>query len=434
MAWNDSGGPQGNRNQNPWGQWGGGNNGGGGNNNQQPPDLDEILRKLKAKFSGSGGGSGGGFGDKLPTPGGIGPKGIGIGAGVVVAIWLASGFYVIQPDEQGAVKRFGAHVRTTAPGLHYHMPYPIETVQAPKVTQVKRMEVGFRSREGTQESMHIPKEALMLTGDENIVDLQFAVQYRIKDAGNYLYNVKGPNETMREVAETSIRQVVGKRPLDDVLTRARAEVAQETKKLMQSLVDDYKAGLRVTDIALQSAQAPEPVRPAFRDVISAREDRARAQNEAQAYRNDILPRARGRAERILQEAQGYAAQTVNAAQGDAARFTDVLAEYEKAPQITRRRLHLETMGRILQRSEKVMLDTKNTGNIMYLPLQKMLRGQASTGGTDSSSGGSSGSRSGSGSASSGQSQGMSQSDRTSEVRRQFEKRLEEIRRGEGGNR
>ena len=411
MAWNEPGGPNRGDNKNPWGSGGGG--GGGG---QQPPDLDEIIRKLKAKFGGSFGGGGGG----LASGGGPNFSGKSIGLVVLVALllWLASGIYVVAPDEQGVVQRFGKHTVTTEPGLHYHLPYPIETVQTPKVTQVRRMEVGFRSRPGNQEAMHIPKEALMLTGDENIVDLQFAVQYHISEADKYLFNVKDPDGTVRSVAETAIREIVGQRPIDDVLTRARAEIQQETQALMQEILTGYGAGLQVDEIALQSAQAPEPVRPAFRDVISAREDRARAVNEAEAYSNDILPRARGQAERILQEAQAYEARVVNQAEGSAQRFRDIYEEYAQAPKITRKRLYLETMEQVLNRANKVMVDIPESGNLMYLPLQEILQQKSAQGGgqaqqKDSSSG----------------EQMSSRSQRVEEVRQRFEQRLEQIRRG-----
>ncbi|MFA9462290.1 FtsH protease activity modulator HflK [Thiohalorhabdus methylotrophus] len=416
MAWNEPGGPNKGGDKNPWGQWGGG---GGGGNNQQPPDLDEIIRKLKAKFGGSSGGGGGGglFGAGGPSFSG---KGIALIVGIALVLWLASGIYVVNPDEQGVVKRFGYHTITTEPGLHYHLPWPIETVLTPKVTQVRRLEIGFRDRPGQQDSMHVPKEALMLTGDEAIVDLQFAVQYHISDAAKYLFNVKDPDKTVREAAETAIREVVGQRPIDDVLTKARAEVAQATQGLMQSILDGYGVGLQVDEIALQSAQAPEPVRPAFRDVISAREDRARAVNEAEAYSNDILPRARGQAERILQEAQGYEARVVNEAEGSAARFRDVYQEYKGAPEITSKRLYLETMEQVLQNSQKVLVDVPESGNLMYLPLQEALR-KNKGGDASQAQQGNSGQAS---------SQNGNRASRTEEVRRQFEQRLERIRRGE----
>ncbi|MFB6359564.1 MAG: FtsH protease activity modulator HflK, partial [Thiohalorhabdaceae bacterium] len=277
-------------------------------------------------FGGFGGGGGGGG-----LPGGLpfGNRGMGIIVVIAIVLWLASGIYVVGADEQGVVKRFGALQMTTEPGLHYHLPWPIETVRAPKVTQIRRIEVGYRQRPGEQESMHVPKEALMLTGDEAIVDLQFAVQYHIQDAAKYLFRVKNPDDTVRSAAETAIREVVGKRPIDDVLTKERAAVAKDTRNLIQKILNDYGTGLKIDELALQDAQAPKPVRPAFRDVISAREDRTRAVNEAKAFRNDILPRARGKAERILQQAKGYQARTVKEAQGSAQRFRDVYGEYEE---------------------------------------------------------------------------------------------------------
>ncbi|SCX84701.1 FtsH protease activity modulator HflK [Thiohalorhabdus denitrificans] len=414
MAWNEPGGPNKGNDKNPWGQWGGGGSGGGG---QQPPDLDEIIRKLKAKFGGSSGGGGGGI------LGGGGPgfsgRGIAIVVGIALLLWLASGIYVVNPAEQGVVKRFGKHTITTEPGLHYHLPWPIESVHTPKVTQVRRIEVGFRDRPGRQDSMHVPKEALMLTGDEAIVDLQFAVQYHISDAAKYLFEVSDPDGTVRSAAETAIREVVGQRPIDDVLTQARAEVAQQTQELMQSILNHYNTGLQVDDLALQSAQAPDPVRPAFRDVISAREDRTRAVNEAQAYANDILPRARGQAERILQEAEGYRARIVNAAQGSASRFRDVFEEYQNAPEVTSQRLYLETMERVLERNEKVMVDIPESGNLLYLPIQEVLKQRQGDSGK---------AQNGQDQQASGQDEG--QAGRTERVRQQFERRLERIQEGE----
>ena len=424
MAWNEPGGSN-NRgnNQNPWGQWGGG---GGGGNNQQPPDLDEIIRKLKAKLGSFGGGGGGGglAGGGLP----FGGRGLAIIVGVVIAIWLASGLYVVAADEQGVVKRFGALQKTTAPGLHYHLPWPIETVLTPKVTQIRRIEVGYRQRPGDQDSMHIPKEALMLTGDEAIVDLQFAVQYHIRDAAKYLFNVQGPDATVRSAAETAIREVVGQRPIDDVLTRERAAVAQDTRTLIQEILDGYGTGLQLDEIALQSAQAPEPVRPAFRDVISAREDRARAVNEAQAFSNDILPRARGQAERILQEAQGYEARVVNEAQGSASRFRDVYGEFKNQPEITSKRLYIETMEQVLGETRKVMMDVPESGNLLYMPLQEMLKGGMGRAGKSQNGQGQQNASQASGQAQSGPGQ---ESQRVQEVRQNFEKRLEDIRQGRG---
>lgn len=425
MAWNQPGG-SGNRgpDNNPWGQWGG--NGGGGGGNNQPPDLDEIIRKIKARFQGLlGGGGSGGAGGGGANFGGIGPRGIGLIAGAVVLLWLASGIYVVAADEQGAVKRFGSHIKTTEPGLHYHLPWPIETVQTPKVTQIRRIEVGYRERPGSQGSMHVPKEALMLTGDEAIVDLQFAVQYHIKDAADYLFNVEDPDGTVRSAAETAIREVVGQRPIDDVLTRERAAVAQDTRTLIQEILDGYGTGLQLDEIALQSAQAPEPVRPAFRDVISAREDRTRAVNEAEAFRNDILPRARGQAERILQEAEGYSARVVNESQGSASRFRDVFAEYSDQPEITSKRLYLETMEDVLGDTRKIMMDVPESGNLLYMPLQEMMKGGSMSGDGNSQDGDSQASQG----SSQQQSQQSGRSGRVKEVRQEFEQRLEDIRQG-----
>jgi membrane protease subunit HflK len=429
VAWNQPGG-SGNRgpDNNPWGQWGGSGGGGGGNN--QPPDLDEIIRKIKARIQGLLGGDGSGGGTGGVNFGGVGPRGIALILGAVVLLWLASGFYVVAADEQGAVKRFGAHIKTTEPGLHYHLPWPIETVHTPKVTQIRRIEVGYRERPGSQESMHVPKEALMLTGDEAIVDLQFAVQYHIKDAADYLFNVQDPDATVRSAAETAIREVVGQRPIDDVLTRERAAVAQDTRTLIQDILDSYETGLQLDEIALQSAQAPKPVRPAFRDVISAREDRTRAVNEAEAFRNDILPRARGQAERILQEAQAYQARVVNEAEGSASRFRDVFAEYSNQPEITSKRLYLETMEQVLGDTKKIMMDVPESGNLLYMPLQEMMQGGMAGGGQGG------GDQSGDQSASGGSDRASSQagqqtgrSGRVKEVRREFEQRLENIRQG-----
>ena len=365
MPWNTPGGGQGGGPQGPWGR---------GPNGPQPPDLDELLRrsqeKMRRVLPGGGGGSGGG-------------RLIALVAAVGVAIWLGTGFYRVQPDEQGVELVFGRWVNTTTPGLHYNWPAPIGEVYKPAVTRVNRVEIGYRSgtdfgrAAGVRE---VNAESLMLTGDENIIDIDVTGFWRIKDAGAYLFEIQRPDTTIKSVAESAMREVVGQTPLQFVLTECRARIEQQTRELIQATLDTYKSGVEVTQVQLQKVDPPQQVIDAFRDVQAARADQERLQNEAEAYRNSILPRARGEAERLIQEAQAYREQVVADAQGSAERFTSILTAYNEAKDITARRLYLETMEEVMAGMSKVVIEPGVAGGqgggqsvVPYLPLDRLIR-------------------------------------------------------------
>jgi membrane protease subunit HflK len=366
MAWNKPGnGNSGNRD--PWGS------GGSGRGPQQgPPDLDEIVRNIQNRLSGLfGGGKGGGGGGKtrMGKAGGIG---IGVIIAIVIGLWLLSGFYVVKQAERGVVLRFGKLQDVTEAGLHWRLPFPIDSVEKVDVQKVFQMEVGYRSNDRTGRVSRVPKEALMLTEDENIVDIEFAVQYRIANAADYLFNVKNPEITIGQATESAIREIVGKSTLDFVITEGRSDVANKTQAVLQKILDRYKTGIFITTAKMQKAQPPEQVKAAFDDAVKAREDEQRFKNEAQAYSNDILPRARGKAARLVQEGEGYKASVIARAEGDARRFTQIATEFAKAPEVTRERLYLETMEDVLSNSTKVFIDQKGGNNILYLPLDKLI--------------------------------------------------------------
>ncbi len=319
----------------------------GRKNNEGPPDLDEILRKLRQKIAGL-------LGlrprpESTPPPGGGGGAGghygaaMGGGAALVlfllVAIWLGSGFYIVDEGRRGVVLRLGKYLETTMPGPRWHLPYPFESVVVVDVARVRTVEVGYRGNPKNKQ----PQEALMLTDDENIVDVQFAVQYTLKSPEDYLFNNRDPDDNVRQAAESSIREVVGKSKMDFVLNQGRSEVAARVKTLMQEILDRYKTGISVTTVNLLGVQPPEQVQAAFEDVVRAGQDRERFKNEGQAYANDVVPKARGVAARLTEEASGYRQSVIATAQGDAARFRQILAEYEKAPSVTRERMYLDTM-------------------------------------------------------------------------------------------
>jgi len=314
-------------------------------------------------------GGGGGSGD-----GGItGPgKGLIMGVGVIaLLLWVASGIYVVAADEEAVVLRFGKNIATQGPGLNWHLPYPVETVEKLPVTRVQRLEIGFRNM-GQGRNRKIPQEALMLTKDENVVDISFIVQYKIKDAASYLFNIAHPTKTVRDAAESAIREVIGRTLIDDVLTTKKAEVEVEVQKLIQSILAGYKAGISVTTVKLQDVQPPERVIREFKDVASAREDRERAKNEAQAYANDIIPNARGEAKKRVLDAEAFEKSVVDRAQGEASRFVNVLNAYRVAPGVTRKRLYLDTMQDVLAKVDKVIVDKAVAERIMpYLPLGRM---------------------------------------------------------------
>jgi membrane protease subunit HflK len=365
MPWsNQGGGWQGGGGQGPWG----GRPGGGG---QQPPDLEELLRrsqeKVKRLFPG---GSGGGLGGNR--------RGLVLIPLVVVAIWLASGFYRVQPDEQGVVLRFGEWIKTTQPGLNWHIPAPVESVFTPKVTRVNRVEVGFISPSEAgrgASSREVPGESLMLTGDENIVDINFVLLWQIKDAGQFLFNIRDPEPTVKAVAESVMREIIGKTPIVEATTEGRGAIELAAREQTQQILDAYGAGILVNQVQLQKVDPPSEVIDAFRDVQRAQADRERAQNEAETFANDILPRARGEAERLLQEAQAYRQEVVARAEGDAQRFVAVYDEYVKARDVTTRRIYLETMEDVLRDMNKVVIDSSASGAgvVPYLPLPELER-------------------------------------------------------------
>ena len=338
-----------------------------------PPDLDQLWRdfnqRLNRLFGNKGGGSGGGEGG-----GGFKPdmRGAGIGAGVVGVIvlflWLVSGFFIVQEGQTGVVMTFGRYSHMTPAGFNWRWPAPIQAHETVNVSQVRTVEVGYRTNVRNKQA----KESLMLTDDENIIDIQFAVQYRLKNASDWIFNNRDQEEMIRQVAETSIREVVGKSKMDFVLYEGREKVAFDTSQLMQEIVDRYRSGVQITNITMQGVQPPEQVQAAFDDAVRAGQDRERQKNEGQAYANDVIPKARGAASRLQQESEAYRSRVVANAEGDASRFKQVLVEYQKAPAVTRDRMYLETMQQIFSNTAKVMVDAKSGSNLLYLPLDKLI--------------------------------------------------------------
>ena len=365
MPWSNQGGG-------PWGSGGGGKGpwgsgpqpSGGGSS---PPDLEELLRRSQ---------------DKLRTvlPGGnLGGKGIGLILLAAIAIWGLSGFFQVAPDELGVVMRFGKYVRDAKPGLNYHLPYPVEAVLTPKVTRVNRIDIGMRLVEDLRRGTTIrdvPEESLMLTGDENIVDVDFSVFWVVKTDGasQYLFNIQQPEGTVKAVAESAMREVVGRSNIQPILTGARQGIETGVHDLMQKVLDDYSAGIQVTQVQLQKVDPPSQVIDSFRDVQAARADLERAQNEAQTYANRVVPEARGRASQVIQSAEAYREQTVQEAKGQTSRFLQVYEEYKKAPDVTRQRMYLETMERLFGGTEKIIIDSgAGQGVVPYLPLNELTR-------------------------------------------------------------
>lgn len=356
--------------------------GGGGRNNPGPPDLDELWRDFNKRLSGilgrnrggpSGAGGGddqGGGGPRLPmlTPGQFG-GGMGLLVGLVVVVWLASGFYIVDASERGLVLTLGKYSETTEPGLRWRLPWPIQTHETVNLTGVRTIEVGYRGSEKNK----VLKEALMLTDDENIVSVQFAVQYLLKDPKDYLFKNRHPDDAVMQTAETAIREVVGKNKMDFVLYEGRDVIAANTHKLMQENLDRYETGIQILAVTMQSTQPPEQVQAAFDDAVKAGQDRERQKNEGEAYANDVIPRAKGTASRLKEEAEGYRARLVATAEGEAERFTKLYREYAKAPEVTRQRLYLETMQQVFANTSKVMVDAKGGGNLLYLPLDKLMQ-------------------------------------------------------------
>lgn len=343
------------------------------NNPWRPQDADEsqdiefLLRKSQTKVRRimNGGKNGGGFGRK-------GAWGI---AAVILLLWLLSGFYQVQPQEQGVVLRFGKYAYTTAPGLHYHLPYPVETVLTPNVSRENRIEIGFRT-EPVRRSRGMPvrdihAENIALTGDENIVEVNFTVTWKVKNAGDFLFNIRDPEATVRTAAESAMRDSIGVTPIMEIIADDRKGVQERAEKTLQALLDKYKAGIAVTSVQLTKADAPVQVIDAFNDVQRAKADKERLSNEAEAYRNDILPRARGEASRIISEAEAYKSQVIDQAKGDTARFTSVLEEYLKDREVVARRMYLETMEDVYGNVDKVVVDKKVGGVVPYLPLPEL---------------------------------------------------------------
>jgi membrane protease subunit HflK len=299
---------------------------------------------------------------------------------ILVLAWILSGIYVVAPDEQGVVKSFGKLTRILEPGLHYHLPYPIESVSKPKVTEIQRFEFGFRTVSSGPPPQYKPMadEALILTGDENIIDVWFIVQFRIKDAANYLFKVFDPFKTIRDAAEATMREVMGENKIDTAMTTGRGNIQNDAQKALQKILDSYESGLQIIAVQLQTIQPPEQVRKAFKDVSSAREDKKKFINEAESYTSDILPKAKGLAVQIELEAEAFKEQKIKQAQGDAERFLAVLKEYRKAKDVTRKRLYLETMEEILGQARKLVVDSDKPGFIQLLLLQELIQQESET--------------------------------------------------------
>ena len=348
----------------PWGSPPGGGNGSG--RGPTPPDIDAIIKDIQNKIN-----------KFLPGGSKSGGKPIGLILIILLFIWLASGLYRVGPDEQGVVLRFGKFIKTTQPGLHYHIPVPVETVQTPKVTKVNRIDIGFRSERDSGFSQgggvaDVPQESLMLTGDENIVNIDFSVFWVIKDAGKFLFEIQDPEGTVKAAAETAMREVIAKSKIQPVLTEGRAQIEIETQEIIQSILDEYNSGIQITQVQTQKADPPDQVIDAFRDVQAARADMERSKNEAEAYANDVIPRARGEAAKIMQAAEAYKQRVVAASEGEASRFVSIFNEYDKAKQVTKDRMYLETMEKVLADIDKVIID-KNSGSgvVPYLPLPEL---------------------------------------------------------------
>jgi membrane protease subunit HflK len=379
MPWSNQsgGGPWGSGAKGPWGT-GPQPPGGGG----RPPDFEEILRRSQDKLRGL-------------LPGNLGGRGIALIALVVVVLWGFSGFFRVEPDELGVVLRFGKFVREVQPGLNYHLPYPIETALTPPALRVNKTDVGIRAVEDVRRGTSVrelPEESLMLTGDENIVDVDFSVLWRVKpnQVGDYLFNVQNPEGTVKAVAESAMREVIGRSNIQPILTGARQTIETAVQELMQKTLDDYGAGILVQQVQLQKVDPPMQVIDAFRDVQAARSDLERAQNEAQTYANRVVPEARGRAAKILQDAEAYREQTVAEAKGETSRFLQIFEQYKKAPAVTRERMYLETMERILGKTNKTIIDTgpqPGPDVVPYLPLNELAPHQARPPAGPSASGG-----------------------------------------------
>jgi membrane protease subunit HflK len=377
MPWSNQGGG-------PWGSGGGGSKGPWGSGPQSsgptPPDLEELLRRGQDKL-------------KTVLPGNLGGRGILLIVLAAVVVWGFSGFFKVEPDELGVVLRFGKYTRDANPGLNYHLPYPVETVLTPKVTTVQPIHIGMRlledPRRGSPQMRDVPEESLMLTGDENIVDVDFTVFWQVKigGAGDFLFNIQNPQGTVKAVAESAMREAVGRSEIQPILTSAKQTIETSVTELMQKTLDNYQSGIQITQVQMQKVDPPSQVIDAFREVQAARIGAESAQNEAQAYANRVLPDARGRSEQIKQAAEAYREQTVAEAKGQASRFSQVLEQYKNAPDITRQRIYLETMESVFGGTDKIILDSAPSGGgtggsvVPILPLNEMLRRTPAAGGT-----------------------------------------------------
>ncbi len=373
---------------NPWG-----NNSG---NNQTPPDLDQVIDELKQKVSGLFGGrkpsgnsnnSGGDnnfnnsdnasvIGDKFPSFNGK----IKYIIAILLVIWLLFGFYIIEPAERGVVTRFGEFTTETREGIHWHLPYPIESVQIVDISQNRTREIGYREvlgANGQKFSRKIPAESLMLTKDGNIVDVGFKIQYNILNAKDYLFNVLDPERTLDQAANSAIREIIGKQNIDYILSENRSDISPFVKEKTQDLLDDYRVGLNIINVNFSSAQAPDQVQEAYSDVTKAKTDKERFINQAQAYANEILPQARGQAARIIEEANAYKSQIVAKSEGESFRFLQILQEYEKAPEVTKERLYREAMEEVFANTSKVVIGG-DSNSMMYLPLDKLINNRTTT--------------------------------------------------------
>lgn len=360
MAWNE---PGGSGKKDPWG--------GGGGGDQGPPDLDEVVKKVQDKISSLFGGGKGGGGQ---SGSGSGGTGIGIGAILLIAVlvWGLSGIYIVDEGRRGVVLQFGAFSATTLPGPHWY-PRFIQSVEVIDISNVRDATIGYRSASASTRQSNVGRESLMLTKDENIVDVKMAVQYQIKSAADYLFKVQDPDATLRQATESAVREIIGSNNMDFVLTEGRAEIASGVRSLTQDILDRYNTGLEITSVNMQDAQAPEQVQAAFEDAVRAREDNVRATNKAQAHANEVIPKSRANAAIQIAEAKAYRDKVILEAEGEVQRFLKVLEEYRRAPKVTRKRLYLESVESVMTNSSKVMVDVKGGNNLMYLPLDRLMR-------------------------------------------------------------
>ncbi|MBI3530146.1 MAG: FtsH protease activity modulator HflK [Betaproteobacteria bacterium] len=337
--------------------------------NDGPPDLDELWRRLNQRLNSLFGGKGGGG---APSPGPTGRQfggGFGLLVILILVVWLASGFYIVDASQRGVVLRFGKFDAITESGPRWHLPWPIESAEVVNVTGVRTIEIGYRNNVKSK----VQNESLMITDDENIIDIQFAVQYILKDPKDYLFNNRDADKSVMQASESAIREVVGKNKMDFLLSGGKEKIVETVQILLQKILDRYKTGITVTRVTMQDAQAPEEVQAAFADAVKAGQDRERQINEGQSYFNDVVPKAKGTSARLLQEGEGYRQSVIANAEGEASRFSQIVTEYSKAPVVTRQRLYLDAMQQVLANSSKVVVDQKSGGNLLYLPLDKLMQ-------------------------------------------------------------